>query len=185
MPALLVCSVLSARWQRIWPGLLHELEDLFGPVAGVHGPEPFTHTGYYDAELGAPLQRRFLAFDELLPHDRLAWAKLQTNELERRHSREDGRRLVNLDPGLLSLERLVLATGKNYTHRIYLSQGIWADLTLIYQRNKWQVLPWTFPDYADSSMQHHLLRLREHYKERVQGGVAAPTAQKPTQKPTE
>lgn len=172
-PALLVLSVLSARMEELWPDLSAQLQELFGPLLDDHGPLPFTFTTYYNAELGAPIMRRLLAFATLLPHDRLAWAKRETNKLELASSREDGRRLVNLDPGLLSLERLVLATGKNYTHRIYLGQGIWADLTLIYQRGAWQTLPWTFPDYADSEMQAHLFRLRERYRQQLAAGAAA------------
>lgn len=166
-PALLVLSVLCEEWQRVWPELQPRLRALFGPPAQEEGPFPFTQTSYYDAELGSPLSRRLLAFAELLPHDRLAWAKVQTNALEAQFSREDGRRLVNLDPGLISQERLVLATGKNYTHRIYLDHGIWADLTLIYQHGGWKVLPWTFPDYASQEMQERLLGLRELHKQRL------------------
>jgi len=163
-PCLLVLSALSACFDELWTGLVQDLERRFGPVLEEYGPHPFTHTGYYDDELGGSPERRFLAFATLLPPDRLAWAKCETLTLERSLAREDGSRRVNLDPGLLSLERLVLATGKNYTHRIYLGRGIWADLTLIYQRGAWQSLPWTFPDYAGRELQQHLRHLREQYR---------------------
>lgn len=163
-PALLYLSILSARWERFWPGLLDELQDHFGPLAHESELLRFDYTTYYDAELGTPISRRILAFERLAPQDSLPRTKLLTNALEQRLAREDGRRLCNLDPGLLTLERLVLATGKNYTHRVYLVEGIWADLTLIHQHGQWKTLPWTFPDYAGSEMQEHLTRLRDLYK---------------------
>ena len=79
--------------------------------------------------------------------------------MEASHSAQ-GRRRVNIDPGLLLRERFVLATGKNFTHRVYLGQGIYADLTLIYRRDAFQALPWTYPDYTDARLQAFLLRAR-------------------------
>ena len=70
---------------------------------------------------------------------------------------------MNIDPGYLLLERFVLATGKNFTHRIYLGGGIYADLTLIYTRGDFQALPWTYPDYADPRMIRHLNQIRHRY----------------------
>jgi hypothetical protein len=163
-PAQVVLAVLSARWERVWPDLCRELEQCLGPVCHDSGLMDFTQTDYYDAELGTPIQRRLLGFERLAPMDSLPELKLWTNELEERHARPDGRRRCNLDPGLLTLERLVLATGKNYTHRIYLGRGIWADLTLIYQFGAWRSFPWTFGDYAGPRLQEHLTRLRERYK---------------------
>ena len=101
-PALLFLSVLCARWEEIWPQLEPSLEGHFGPAAYVSDLIPFTQTRYYDEELGTPIYRRVLAFETLLPHDRLAWAKLLTNALERRFTSAGGNRLVNLDPGLVS-----------------------------------------------------------------------------------
>lgn len=163
LPARAVLSVLSARWDEFWTGLRPRLEDLFGPVDYESEPIPFIQTGYYDRELGTPITRRILSFERLLDMDALAEAKLATNALEKEWER-DGRRLFNLDPGYITQERLVLATGKNFSHRVYLSRGIWADLTLIFHGGDWFDLPWTFPDYATSEIKAHLTRLREMYK---------------------
>ena len=73
------------------------------------------------------------------------------------------RRLANLDPGYVARERLVLATGKNFTHRIYLDQGIYGDLTLIFGRGNWQPLPWSFPDYAQGELPALLDLVRQKY----------------------
>jgi len=74
-----------------------------------------------------------------------------------------GRRLVNLDPGYVARERLVLATGKNYAHRIYLNQEVYGDLTLLYEQGKFQALPWTYLDYAQGSLPELLTLVRQKY----------------------
>jgi hypothetical protein len=162
-PGLLVISVLCARWEDCWPQLLGELEDRFGPADHVSDLFTFDQTDYYDAELGSPITRRLVAFEALRPLDELAEIKLFTNKLESRYARE-GDRLFNLDPGFITMQRLVLATGKNFSHRIYLKDGIWADLTLIWQKKGWVDFPWTFPDYAGDDMKSRLTKLRQSYK---------------------
>ena len=139
-----------------------ELEERFGPLDFLSPAKPFDYTAYYEREMGAPLLRRWGTFGRLLAPDGLAAAKLQTNALED-DRRVGGQRAVNLDPGLLSAERLVLATGKNYAHRIYLGRGIFGDLTLIYARGSFQPLPWTYPDYQDPEAIGMFNRLRERY----------------------
>lgn len=163
-PALLMISVLASNWRNFEPQLINELQALFGPLAYISEAIAFYQTHYYDQELGRPLFKRLLGFKQLVPQDTLADIKLSTNYLEKKHCSGDGKRSFNLDPGLLNTERLVLATGKNFTHRIYLQRGIWADLTLIFQKGRWQSLPWTFPDYAAQEMQDQLFKLRQEYK---------------------
>ncbi len=123
---------------------------------------PFDYTDYYDEELGAPLLRRFVAFEQLVEVTGLPDLKLFTNTIEEQGAIE-GRRRVNVDPGYIVAERLVLATGKNYTHRVYLGQGIYADLTLIYVKNHFQPLPWTYPDYASEKTRTILGQIRKKY----------------------
>lgn len=123
---------------------------------------PFDYTDYYKTEMGTPLFRRVLAFKDLVPQDGLAGLKLSTNELESTFA-SDGCRQVNIDPGHLLRERFVLATGKNFTHRIYLERGIYADLTLIYTQGAFKRLEWTYPDYADEPMLAFLTQVRKKY----------------------
>jgi hypothetical protein len=92
----------------------------------------------------------------------LADWKVFTNRLEERFSL-GGRRPVNLDPGYVAKERLVLATGKNYTHRLYLEHGIYGDLTLLYSRGGFQPLPWSYPDYAQGEVPELLGQVRRKY----------------------
>ena len=162
-PAKAFLSILSASWEEFWPQLRPGLEELLGPIDYESTPLSFTQTRYYDAELGTPIFRRILTFAPPLAMDRLAEIKLATNALELQWTQKDCR-LFNLDPGYLTLERLVLATGKNFSHRIYLTQGIWADLTLIFHKGDWFDLPWTFPDYATPEIKTHLSLIRERYK---------------------
>jgi len=121
---------------------------------------PFPYTTYYDKEMGQGIRRQTAGFLNLVAPGLLPDIKLRTNEIENSFSR-DGKRRVNIDPGLLSPERFVLATGKNFTHRIYLRDGIFADLTLIYQKGAYSPLPWTYPDYRETEFLHYLKVLRK------------------------
>jgi hypothetical protein len=166
LPGKLILSVLAAEWDRFWPEVKSTLVEKFGKIDYESEYIPFTETSYYDSELGKPIFRKILAFEKLLEQNRLPEIKLATNILEEAYSRE-GKRLFNLDPGFITHERLVLATGKNFTHRVYLDQGIWADLTLIYSKGDWQDMPWTFPDYAAQKTKTHLRRIRDIYSKQI------------------
>ncbi len=139
-----------------------KLHQAFGPVDIVSSWIPFDFTSYYETEMGAPLFRRLLTFEKLVPQDQLVHIKLYTNELEMQYM-DSGKRLINSDPGILSHERFVLATGKNFTHRIYLTNGIFADLTLIFTKGRFQELPWTYPDYKDKNILSFLEKVRSKY----------------------
>ncbi len=142
------------------------LVDSFGPLEMASPWYPFDYTGYYAGEMGAPLFRRMLVFKDLVDQDRLVQIKLETNGLEDKFSAR-GRRRVNIDPGLLTYERFVLATGKNYTHRIYLGKGIFADLTLVYRKGGYQALDWTYPDYAGEPIKAFLEKVRTRYRRQL------------------
>ncbi len=162
-PGLLIISILSSRWDECWPLLREELEAKFGPMDGMSEEFAFDLTDYYNAELGSPITRRLVEFAQLRPQEELSDIKLFTNSLENKYG-EAGNRMFNLDPGFITMQRLVLATGKEFYHRIFLKDGIWADLTLVWQKKQWVDFPWTFPDYADESMKSRLTKLRQSYK---------------------
>ena len=165
-PSKLVIGVLINN-KALLPEVAHELKQGFGAVDLISPWMDFDFTNYYAAEMGKPLYRRMMAFRELIAQKDLVRIKLHTNELELKYASE-GRRHVNIDPGYLLYERFVLATGKNFTHRIYIDQGIYADLTLIYQKGNFQKLPWTYPDYAETRMAHFLLQVRQKYASDLQ-----------------
>ncbi|MGB5984613.1 MAG: DUF4416 family protein [Desulfobacterales bacterium] len=160
-PGKLIISVLTAE-RDLLPPVAEALTDRFGPLDIVGPWWPFQFTSYYEKELGAPLMRRMLSFKPLWAQGALPDIKLETNALETRFA-QASRRRVNLDPGLLMAERLVLATGKNFSHRIYLGKKIYADLTLIFQRGRFQTLPWTYPDYGEEKMLAYLQGVRNKY----------------------
>jgi len=138
------------------------LVDKFGSVDVVSSWLPFDFTHYYNEEMGTPLFRRLVAFNQLIHQVSLADIKVFTNDLEHEHS-SNGKRVVNIDPGYLLHERFVLATGKNYSHRIYIGKGIYADLTLIYAKGGFKPLPWTYPDYASEIIITFLEQVRKKY----------------------
>jgi hypothetical protein len=147
------------------PLLAAVAEDLmrrFGPLDMVSPWFDFDFTSYYAQEMGAPLFRRLLVFQRLIGQSRLSGIKLETNAIETQHAVEHQRR-ANIDPGYLLAERFVLATGKNFSHRMYIGNGIYGDLTLIYTKGAFQPLPWTYPDYAAVSMRDYLRRVRCKY----------------------
>jgi hypothetical protein len=160
-PAKLVIGVLLKE-RSLFEELARRLASRFGPPDMISPWLPFGYTSYYAKEMGAPLLRRVAAFSELIAQDGLAAIKGATNALEEEYRTESGRR-VNIDPGYLLLERFVLATGKNFSHRIYLGGGIYADLTLVFRKGRFQPLPWTYPDYADRPLSDFLLGVRRRY----------------------
>ncbi|MBN2059734.1 MAG: DUF4416 family protein [Deltaproteobacteria bacterium] len=140
-----------------------EMEVLFGPIDWESPWLLFDRTRYYEREMGWPLHRRFVSFERLIMPEGIVAVKLATNKLESKYV-QDGNRKINIDPGYISLERLILATGKNYTHRIYLSKGIYADLTLIFHKGSFRPLDWTYRDYSDPRTIEMFNNERERYK---------------------
>ncbi|MFH1146364.1 MAG: DUF4416 family protein [Pseudomonadota bacterium] len=145
------------------------LDEVMGLMAGSWGEIDFAsaimdfdQTDYYNAEMGSPLIRRFVSFEQLLDPGLLPEVKHGANRVEE-ELKVEGRRSVNIDPGYITAERLVLATGKNYTHRIYLAGGIYADLTLIYTKGRFEVLPWTYPDYGSERVRTVFAQIRRKY----------------------
>jgi hypothetical protein len=160
--AKLIAGLLFGDFQ-IQEHALLGLEQDFGALDFLTEPEPFTYTTYYEREMGTGLYRQTVAFLDLLSPEVLPDIKLLTNALEQKLALSNKKRRVNIDPGLLSDERLILATGKNYTHRIYLRSGIYADLTLIYQKGRYWPLPWTYPDYQTPRILHFFDVLRQKF----------------------
>jgi hypothetical protein len=163
----LVSSVFSSQERLIEKGI-QELEQLFGRTDWVSPRLLFDRTRYYEREMGWPLHRRFISFRDLVRPEDIVGIKLETNRIENRYT-QDGKRIMNIDPGYVALERLVLATGKNYTHRIHLSKGIYADLTLIFNKGSFRPLAWTYRDYADPEVIGYFNIIREGYKKQIRG----------------
>ena len=161
-PAKLVIGVI-VQDKNLLAAIMEALTGTFGSHDLISPWFDFNYTDYYESEMGHHLFRRMLVFKTLIHQEDLAGIKIITNGIESKYL-SHGNRQVNLDPGYLLLERFVLATGKNYSHRIYIGKGIYADLTLFYEKGKYQVLPWTYPDYAQPDIQAFLIKVREKYK---------------------
>ncbi len=138
------------------------LERQYGPVDYISRWLTFDYTDYYTAEMGGALFRRVLSFKRLIEQDQLPRIKNYANALEHKWAC-NGKRRINIDPGYLLPSRFVLATGKNFAHRIYIGHSIYADLTLLYEKGRFQTLPWTYPDYADPELQAVLGQIRDKY----------------------
>ena len=126
------------------------LADLFGPIEIVSPFYPWNHTDYYQDELGKDLKRQFLFFKESISPDGLSEIKEKTNELEQRWATATASGLlrpINLDPGYLTPSKVVLATTKDFAHRVYLKKGIYAEVTLIYRGRSFEPLSHTYPDF--------------------------------------
>jgi hypothetical protein len=166
----LIASLFSGN-ERLLADAVRALSERYGRTDFISFPAPFSYTDYYEREFGDSLIRRFITFERLIRPEALPDVKLWTNALEKRLSAE-GRRQVNLDPGYLAKAHLILATGKGYTHRPYLRDGIYADLTLIYRDKAFHSLPWTYPDYAGGEVIGMLTRIREKYLLQLRGKAA-------------
>ena len=160
-PGKLVIGILM-KDKALFEPLAEGLTSVYGSPDMISAWMSFGYTAYYESEMGAPLYRRLLTFETLIDQLELAAIKLATNRLEQAYSRNHRRR-VNIDPGYLLYERFVLASGKNFSHRIYIGQCIYADLTLIYRKGAFEPLPWTYPDYADQPLRSFLEQVRNKY----------------------
>jgi hypothetical protein len=120
----------------------------WGPVALASDPRPWTESDYYEPQMGKGLLRQFVAFEAPVPVDRLSPIKLRAIELE--ETFKPGAavlRPVNIDPGLLDPLNLTLASTKKGGHRVWIGEGIWAEITVIFRDGAYQPLPWTYPDF--------------------------------------
>jgi hypothetical protein len=188
------------------------LEQSFGPIDYQSEELPFAYTHYYDEELGTPLVRQILSFRRLVEPTALARLKLTTNALEDefRLEKESGLRRwrprlrrwrprlrrwrprlrrwrprqVNLDPGLLSLARFILASTKDSSHRIPLAEGIFAEITLQYRRPSYRPVPWTYPDYRSAEVLAILREIRDLLKLQIKtAGDVEPAVTEPEAPP--
>ncbi len=143
----------------------------FGPIDFESDDWPFDFTDYYEPELGTDIKRRFVFFDELFSVERLAEAKRLTNAIEERICDDLAHphtlRPVNIDPGYLTLSKLVLATTKDQAHRVYIQRGIYAEITLRFESARWRPHPWTYPDYASDTYHPTFTRARERLKQQL------------------
>ena len=147
------------------------LQTLRGPIDLESDIYPFTFTDYYTDEMGETLSKQIISFEKLVDKDHLAATKRWTNQIEEEFAQRVGTRYhrrVNIDPGYVSDSKLVLASTKNFSHRIYLGQGIFAEVTMRYVRKRgFEPLEWTYPDYRTDLVRVFLESVRQRYMEQL------------------
>jgi hypothetical protein len=151
---------------------LREIRDFFEEELGIiafEGPDfNFSEfTDYYEEEMGKPLWKGFYVFEKLREPEFLLDLKYLSYEIERKTSTSEGKRRVNLDPGYITLSKIVLATFKDYSHRIYLGRSIFGEVTLFYKEGTFQCFPWTYPDYRTKEVIDFFNKVRNYYKEKL------------------
>ena len=141
----------------------------WGNIALASNRFDFTETDYYEATMGTGLKKQYFAYEKLIDPANLADIKRETNAWEEEFARTsdfDVPRPLNLDPGYITLGKLVLASTKDHAHRIYLRDGIYAEVTLHFRNKAWQKSPWTYPDYQRDDFQGFFSHCREYLKAR-------------------
>ncbi len=165
--AKLICGIISSKH------ILSRTEELlrgeFGQIDGASVAFPFDFTDYYDEEMGKDLWRKWVSFEKPISQDDITRMKLTTIRLEKSLARDDGSRTANLDPGYLTSSKVVLATTKDYSHRLYLGQGIFAEVALIYERGGFRPLDWTYPDYRRDDSLRFFKETRDRLKAKLSG----------------
>jgi hypothetical protein len=168
-PALLVVASFS-RHDRALEWARERLPRAYGPIGLAGDPYPFEQTAYYTATMGTDLRKVLWAFAGLVPPDCLPDVKRHTNALEQELADSGDYpepRPLNLDPGLLSLGKFVLASTKDNAHRIYLRDGIFAEVTLRFHNGAFEPWPWTYADYRQPAVLEFLRQARDYYRQQL------------------
>ena len=159
----LICA-LTTNGDSVFREAVNILQSRFGSILDQSEPYALEERGYYASEMGSGLKKQLLCFAQPVAPDTLYTHKMSSIGIERALAEmRDGARCrrVNIDPGLLSIESLVLSTTKRVGHRISIGKGIWAETTLLYQKGAYRPLPWTYLDYQRDDIQRFLLRVRQ------------------------
>jgi len=168
-PVKLFIALLSAD-PNLFAAAANHLERLYGPIDLESDAFPWNTTNYYREEMGENLLRKFVSCERLISPEELVRIKLATNELEWLLSSAPSPpspRHVNLDPGYLDATKLVLASTKNQAHRLYLSQGIYAEVTLLYHHGAFQPFVYTYTDYRWPETHAFLRQVRRRYLDQL------------------
>ena len=147
------------------PDVRDRLEQRWGPVGHQSEPIPFDITDYYEEEMGPELKRSIWGFEQEMDASELVERKKRAREVEEQFARA-GDRQVNLDPGYLDPAKLVLASEKENGQKIYLRDGVFADIILFYEKGDWEPMQWTFPDFSSGRYDEALTRIRTDWKRR-------------------
>jgi hypothetical protein len=170
-PVKLVCGIIAAEDVH-FAAAEARLASLWGEIDTRSDRFPFDCTNYYEPEMGKGLSRAFVSFAPLVSPEALSEIKIRTNglELELRAAFAEGRRIVNLDPGIVTPAALIMATAKDFSHRVPLRDGIYAHLEFLFARNAIRRLDWTYPDFANPGYERYFLKVRRIYLRQLKEG---------------
>lgn len=163
----------SSRYPEALAWAAARAEAAWGSLAPSSRAFDFTETSYYRATMGDGLLKQFLAAERLIDPAELPGIKLATNAWEAEYTglaAHPEPRPLNLDPGYLTPAKLVLASTKDHSHRLYLGRGIYAEVTLYFKAGSWQAREWTYPDYRRADFQAYFTQLRHELQARPRGG---------------
>lgn len=171
-PVKLICGLIAAE-KEVLERAEERLSHLYGKIDLSSQLFKFDFTDYYEKQMGKGLKRKFLSFVDLIRPERLSEIKLETNRLEEEIRKEfkARRRIVNLDPGYLTSSALIMATAKNFAHRIPLEDGIYAHLELLFTKKEVKIMEWTYPDFKTETYQQFFLKVREIYLDQLRARV--------------
>ena len=164
IPVKLICGLTYAP-SVMAEELVHVLESTFSLVEMQSPAYDFSSfTSYYEEEMGKNLSKLFICFEGLYDPAFLALSKIKTTEIENKYL-DQGARKINLDPGYITAAKLVLATAKDFAHRVYLGQGIYGDVQLRFRNGQFEPSKWTYPDYQTELAMTFFNQVRHHFME--------------------
>lgn len=176
-PVKLIIGILAAN-QDCLQAAIEVITSEFGKADLISDIWPFTQTNYYESETGENILRQFVSIEQLIDPGELAKIKHQTNKLEQKLARHlcgglakklnlSLSRPVNLDPGVIEPSKLILATTKNYSHRVYIGGKMYAEVTLIFDKGRWKPFEYTYPDYKQECYHDFFSKVRKRLLEQL------------------
>lgn len=138
------------------------LQDRFGEILGLGEIFNVTDfTNYYVKEFGENLKKQFIVFKERQSLETLYKSKIWSNEIEVTIKEpENNKRFVNIDPGYLEASKFVLYSSKDFSHRLYQGEGIFAEVTMLFMHGKFHKMGWTYEDYWFEQNRSFLKKMR-------------------------
>jgi hypothetical protein len=168
-PAKLIIGILAAD-EECLKAAVEAINAMFGKTDFLSDIWPFDQTNYYKDETGENILRQFVSIEKLVDPGKLSKIKHKANKLEQKLAKlsaSDLLRPVNLDPGVIEPSKLILATTKNYSHRIYIGGKMYAEVTLIFDKGSWCPLPYTYPDYRQDCYHDFFSKVRTRLLEQL------------------
>ena len=166
-PVKLIAGMIS-HGEKKFQEARDRMESEYGRIDFASPTLPFDYTDYYDEEMGGGLKKKFVSFEKLIRSEDIAGVKILTNCWEEElMNPSEAKRQINLDPGYITQAKLVLATTKDYSHRIHLGRGIYAEITLSYYKGDYRPHDWTYPDYCSDAYLEIFKHIRGIYQRQI------------------